>query len=257
MQKTKTIYYSDPLNEDFGPTPHNLKKITGNYRYNRDNIFIRFFDFLTYRFILTPIAFIYTKLIARIKLANKHLLKDLKKEGVIVYANHTHAQADAFGPPVHFFPKKVTLVTNSANVSLPILGNLTKAWGAFPLPEDYTASKRFVKEFALRLKRKGVVIIYPEAHLWPFYTGIRPFTHNNFAYSVKFNVKSYALTSTYQKSKKGKLKRIVYLDGPFTVDEKLSSKDASVKLRDAIYEVMKKRSKLSTYEKIRYVKRSE
>ena len=165
MQKTKTIYYSDPLNEDFGPTPHNLKKITGNYRYNRDNIFIRFFDFLTYRFILTPIAFIYTKLIARIKLANKHLLKDLKKEGVIVYANHTHAQADAFGPPVHFFPKKVTLVTNSANVSLPILGNLTKAWGAFPLPEDYTASKRFVKEFALRLKRKGVVIIYPKTHL--------------------------------------------------------------------------------------------
>ncbi len=74
---------------------------------------------------------------------------------------------------------------------------------------------------------------------------------------MKFNVKSYALTSTYQKNKKGKLKRIVYLDGPFTVDEKLSSKDASVKLRDAIYEVMKKRSKLSTYEKIRYVKRSE
>ncbi|OQC50102.1 MAG: hypothetical protein BWX57_00547 [Tenericutes bacterium ADurb.Bin024] len=257
MQKSKTINYSDPLNEDFGPQPRNLKKITGQYRYNRDNIFVRLFDFLTYRFILMPIAFIYTKLIARIKLANKHLLKDLKKEGAIVYANHTHAQADAFSPTMHFFPKKVTLVTNSANVSLPILGNVTKAWGALPLPEDYTASKRFVKEFELRLKRKGVVVIYPEAHLWPFYTGIRPFTHNNFAYSVKFNVKSYALTSTYQRGKKGKLKRIVYLDGPFIVDEKLNSKDASVKLRNEIYEVMNERSKLSTYEKYRYVKRSK
>ena len=257
MKKTKTIYYSDPLNEDFGPTPRNLKKITGNYRYNRDNIFVRLFDFLTYRFILTPIAFIYTKVIARIKLANKHLLKDLKKEGVIVYANHTHAQADAFGPPVHFFPKKVTLVTNSANVSLPILGNLTKAWGALPLPEDYTASKRFVKEFELRLKRKGVMVIYPEAHLWPFYTGIRPFTHNSFSYSAKFNVKSYALTSTYQKDKKGKLKRVVYLDGPFLLKEGLSDKEQAIALRDEIYEVMKKRSKLSTYEKIKYVKRNK
>ncbi|TAH56518.1 MAG: hypothetical protein EWM49_05395 [Bacillota bacterium] len=257
MKKTKTIYYSDPLNEDFGPTPRNLKKITGNYRYNRDNIFVRLFDFLTYRFILTPIAFIYTKVIARIKLANKHLLKDLKKEGVIVYANHTHAQADAFGPTIHFFPRKVSLVTNSANVSLPILGNLTKAWGALPLPEDYTASKRFVKEFELRLKRKGVMVIYPEAHLWPFYTGIRPFTHNSFSYSAKFNVKSYALTSTYQKDKKGKLKRVVYLDGPFLLKEGLSDKEQAIALRDEIYEVMKKRSKLSTYEKIKYVKRNK
>lgn len=257
MKQKRILYYTDPLNEDFGPKPRNLKVITGNYRYNRDNFWVRIFDFFTYRFILTPIAFIYTKLIAKIKLVNKKLLKDLRKEGVIVYANHTHAQADAFGPNIYFFPQKVSMITNSANVSLPILGNLTKAWGALPLPEDYTASKNFLKELALRLKRKGVVVIYPEAHLWPYYTKIRPFTYNNFAYSVKFNVKSYVLTTTYQTKRNGKLKRVVYLDGPFSLSPLLTNKEAAVALRDEVFKVMNERSKLSTYEKYEYVQRSK
>lgn len=254
MKKHKeTIYYYQDLQaDDFGPSPLKRKRIIGNYKYNRDNIFVRFFDFITYRLVLTPIAFIYVRLMRRTKIVNKDLLRKAKKEGAFIYGNHTHAQSDAFLPSIAFFPRKVSVIVNSANVSVPILGNMTKAWGALPLPEDYQSSKNFIKEINLRLKRKDLIVIYPEANLWPYYTGIRPFGPQAFTYPCKAKVKTYVMTTTYQTSKRGKLKTVVYIDGPFAVREDLNREENMMWLRNLVYETMKKRSNLSTFEKITY-----
>ena len=255
MAKGKEViyYYSDPLHDEFGPSPRTVKAIRGDYAYNRDQWLKKFFDFVSYRLVMTPIAFIYTKLIRRTKIVNRHLLKEMKKMGAIVYANHTHAQGDAFGPTIHLFPKKVSMVVNSANDSLPLIGNLTKSWGALPLPEDYLASKNFLKEVGKRLAAKEVVLIYPEAHLWPYYTLIRPFTAKSFTYPQKYGVKTYALTTTYQTKRNGRLKTVVYLDGPFIVKDELTPSEAAQALRDEVYSAMVTRSKLSTYQKIKYI----
>lgn len=250
--KAKIIYYKDLLTDDFGPKPKHVKNIKGNYKYNRDNFFVRTFDFITYRLIMTPIAFIYVRLIRRTKIVNKDLLKKAKKEGAIVYANHTHAQSDAFLPNIAFFPRKVSMVVNAANVSVPVLGNMTKAWGALPLPEDYQSSKNFINEVGLRLKRKGILIIYPEATLWPYYTSVRPFSAKSFAYPLKFKVKTYVLTTTYQTSKRGKLKTVAYIDGPYLYNEDLSKEENMTNLRNAVYEKMLERSKTSNFQHIKY-----
>lgn len=252
-QKAKIYYYNDLLHDDFGPSPRTIKKIVGDYPYNRDKWLTRFFDFMSYRLVMTPIAFLYIKLIRRITVVNRHLLKTIKKEGAIVYANHTHAKGDAFGPTVYTFPKKVSIVVNSINVSLPVIGNLTKSWGALPLPEDYPSSKNFLKEVGKRLAAKHIVLIYPEARLWPFYTGIRPFTSQSFTYPHKYSVKTYALTTTYQTKRNGKLKTVVYLDGPFMTDMNTPQGEAARKLRDEVYEAMVNRAQASTYEKIKYI----
>lgn len=256
-QKELIYYYNDLLHDDFGPSPRTIKKIVGDYPYSRNMWLYRFFDFMSYRLIMTPIAFVYIKVIRRIQVVNRHLFKTIKKEGAIVYANHTHAQHDAFGPTVYAFPKKVSIVVNSTNVSLPIIGNLTKSWGALPLPEDYPSSKNFLKEVGKRLKAKNIVLIYPEARLWPFYTRIRPFTSQSFTYPQKYSVKTYALTTTYQTKQNGKLKMVVYLDGPFMTDMKTSQAEAARKLRDEVYQTMTKRALTSTYEKIKYIPREK
>ena len=49
----------------------------------------------------------------------------------------------------------------------------------------------------------------------------------------------------------------VYIDGPFMYDKSLPTKVAQKKLRDEVYEVMRERAKLSTYEVIRYLKRGD
>lgn len=253
--KEATIYYyDDPLKSDFGPQPTNLKKIRGNYKYARNNFFVRLLDFISYRLIMTPIAWFYIKVIRRFKVINKKALKASKGKGIIIYANHTHPIGDAFGPPVYAFPRKVSVITNAANVSLPVFGGITKQWGAMPLPEDYESSKNFVKEMKRRLSEKDVVIIYPEATLWPYYTGIRPFTSQSFSYPLSMNVPVYSFTTVYVKKKNGKLASRLYIDGPHAISEGSTSEQKEA-LRNSVYETMLERSRESTYVKYRYEQR--
>ncbi len=247
-------YYEDPLKTDFGPKPKNLKQISGNYKYARNNFFVRLLDFISYRIIMTPLAAFYIKVIRGFKIINKKALKKAKGKGIIVYANHTHPQGDAFGPPIYAFPRKVSVITNAANVSLPVLGGMTKQWGAMPLPEDYKSSKNFVAEMKNRLAKKGVVIIYPEATLWPYYTSVRPFTSQSFTYPLSANVPVYSFTTVYAKKKNGKLDSRLYIDGPYEVIEG-SITEQKEALRNAVYEKMLERSKESTYVKHQYEQR--
>ena len=111
----------------------------------------------------------------------------------------------------------------------------------------------FVKCVKQRVEEKNCIVIYPEAHVWPYYTKIRPFPTTSFKFPVEAKLKSFAATTTYQKRKWGKKPKItVYVDGPFEVDEKLSKKENQEKLCNEIYECMKKRSNESTYEYIEY-----
>ncbi|MBR0162265.1 MAG: hypothetical protein IJQ02_13405, partial [Oscillospiraceae bacterium] len=45
------------------------------------------------------------------------------------------------------------------------------------------------------------VAMFPEAHIWPYYTGIRPFPDTSFRYPVKENAPAVAMVVTYRKRK--------------------------------------------------------
>ena len=100
------------------------------------------------------------------------------------------------------------------------------------------------------------VIVYPEAHVWPFYTKIRPFDHQCFLYLIKNNKPMFVLTNCYQKRRFFKRPQIVtYADGPFYPNPSLSRNDAAKELRDIAYETMCKRVKdHTTCEYIKYIK---
>ena len=251
------LYFEDEINDeviDYKITP---KKIDKNYKYVRKNIFYRFFSFVTYRFIATPIVWFYFKFIKHIRYKNKKVLKKHKKGGYFVYANHTNQLSDAMSPALMLLTKKPRLVTNADNVSMPFVGKLSQMWGAIPLPDTIDATKNFYNAIDLALKQNDPIVIYPEAHLWPFYTKIRNFSSLSFRYPIKFNKPVYTFTTTYYKRKHGKAPGIdIYVDGPFYFDETLPTKQAQEKLRNEVYEKMVERSKLSNYEFVTYEKRS-
>ena len=59
------LYYENELTDeviDYKITPIKIDK---NYKYVRKNIFYRFFSFITYRFIATPIVWFYFKFIKK------------------------------------------------------------------------------------------------------------------------------------------------------------------------------------------------
>jgi len=99
------------------------------------------------------------------------------------------------------------------------------------------------------------VVIYPEAHIWPYYTSIRPFKSTSFRYPARFQEPSFCFTTTYQKNgNKKKPKIVIYVDGPFYPNSDLNLKEQQEDLRNRIYECMLERSKNSNFEMIEYKK---
>lgn len=109
-----------------------------------------------------------------------------------------------------------------------------------------------------RIDHHHPIVVYPEAHIWPYYTKIRPFKSTSFRYPIKYDVPAYCFTTTYQKRKFSKKPKItVYVDGPFYPKQDLHGKEQEIELRNQVYNCMVERSKNSTYEYYKYYKRVE
>ena len=128
--------------------------------------------------------------------------------------------------------------------------------GAIPIPSEIKAMKNFLEIIEEKIKKDNSITIYPEAHIWPYYTKIRPFKAVSFKYPVKLNAPAYCITNTYQSYGKNnkKIKMVSYVDGPFYPNEALPIKERQQDLRDRVYNKMVERSKNSNVEHIKYVK---
>lgn len=258
MDKRKVIYYRSERDDEFSTAEISAKTIDGSYDYLRNKPHQRFLKRFILRPLALPLAYIYPRLIFGHRIVNAECLKPYLGEAYFIYGNHTQDIADALIPSI-LAPKKDTYVlVHANNVSMPILGRVTPYLGAIPLPDDKAARENFAKTVDTRVKEKKAIAIYPEAHIWPYYTGIRPFPDDSFYYPVKYGTPVFCFTNTYQKRSFGKEPRIVtYIDGPFFVDSSLPYRQRRAELRDRVYACMCERARMSTEEKIKYVKVKE
>lgn len=258
MDKRKIIFYSDERNDEFSKAKITPKKIDGGYEYYRAKPWQRLARLLTYRVIATPIAYFYSKSVFNHKIINKKCLKPYLNEGYFIYGNHTQDIGDALIPNILSIRKDNYIIVHPNNVSMPFLGRITPYLGAIPLPDDKEAYANFTSTVERRIAEKKGIVIYPEAHIWPYYTGIRPFSDESFYYPIKYHTPVFCFTNTYQKRRIGKKPRIVtYIDGPFYPDTSLPPRRQRGELRDRVYSVMSERAKGSTVEVIKYVKREQ
>ena len=258
MDKRKVIYYQDELNDEFSVAQITPKVIDGSYVYDYTSPWKKFTHVFWYRIVAAPLAISYTKLCFHHKIIGKKLLKAQKDTGVFLYGNHTQDIGDALIPNILNLSKDTYVIVHPNNVSMPILGAVTPSLGAIPLPDDREAYRNFLKIIDKRIGEKRQIVIYPEAHIWPYYTGIRPFSDDSFHYPVKANVPAFCFTNTYQKRRFSKKPRIVtYIDGPFYPDPALPVRARRKDLRDRIYRQMCERAKLSTVVTIQYIKQEQ
>ncbi len=253
----KIIYFQDELNDEFAGDNIVPRKIDETYNYGDNSFWWKVKSFFWYRIFIHPIAFFFLYFHYHLKFVNKKVIKPYKYSAKFLYGNHTNNIADAFIPTFLQDPNKNFVIVNPNNVSIPILGKITPYMGAIPLPDTISATKNFMNVLKLRIQSKNTITIYPEAHIWPFYTKIRPFTDLSFRYPVSYKVPVFAFTNTYQKRKFSKIPKIVtYVDGPFFPDENLSSKEQKTDLRNKVYNAMVERSKNNNVELVKYIKKS-
>ena len=251
----KIYYYSDELKDDFAGTHIRRKPLPADYEYFPKNPVRRFFGFLLYRVIALPIVFLYEKIVCGEKIVNRKVLKKYGKDGYFLYANHTSAVGDAFTPTLVSFPKKAYIVVNPDAASIPVVRTLVEMLGGVPLPTDLKGMRNFHSAVLKHAEQKHCVMIYPEAHIWPYYTKIRPFKDASFRYPAEAGKPVFTYTTTFQKRKFfSRPKVTVYVDGPFYPDPALSVRENRKRLRDLAYEAMVKRSEKSTCEYATYIR---
>ena len=254
---SKIIYYEDELNDEFSKSSIEPRIIDENYKYVHKNPLWNLCSFVLQNILSVPIKILYAKIKFRIKYIGKEKIKQYRNEGYFIYGNHTQPFADTFIPSIPMYPKRNFLIVNPVNISLKGTGTLVEMLGAMPIPSNKSAMKNFLEAIKQKINKGYAITIYPEAHIWPYYTKIRPFKDVSFKYPVQLEKPAFCITNTYQSYGKNnkKIKIVSYIDGPFFPNKELTLKEQQKELRNKIYNCMDERSKNSNIEHIKYIKK--
>lgn len=182
-KKTKTIYWKDELNDDFDEVGLKRPHVPKDYQYLRK---LHVLSWMAYYFIAKPILGIYC-FFHGIRVKGRKNLKPLKKTGYFIYSNHV-AISDVFKFASYAVPtKRVNIIGYSDALSLKAIRPLIRALGYLPIPDDIENLRRLKEAISVLVNKKEIVLIYPEAHIWPYYTKIRNFKDVSFTYPAEMN----------------------------------------------------------------------
>lgn len=238
MKKKKVVYYKDALNDDFAGTKITRRDLPKNYLFYHKNPFYQFFSALFYYVVGLPIFFLYTKIGYHIKVVGKRNLRHLKG-GYFVYGNHTQI-IDAFNAQLYASHlRRGYIVADPDATSIPVVRQIVSMLGVLPIPTTADEHVRFKEAIGIHIRKKHVISIFPEAHIWPYSTHIRPFSEASFVYPCELNAPVVAMVMTYRRRKFFKNARpypTIHLSRPFHPDKNLSMTERKIALRNQIYE---------------------
>ena len=247
-KKTKTIYWKDELNDDFDEVGLKRPPVPKNYRYLRR---FHVLGWIAYYLLAKPILGTYC-FFHGIKVKGKENLKELRKTGYFIYGNHV-AITDAFKYAAYCVPlKRVNILGYSDTLSMKGVAAIAKAVGYLPIPDDFENLKKMEKAIETLINKKEIILIFPEAHIWPYYTKIRNFKDVSFTYPAKYN-KPVLPAVTIWRGKEGKKpKQTVIFCKPIYPNPELTPHENKKFLHDQCYLAMKEVSE--KYQQVEYIK---
>lgn len=258
-------YYTDELNDDFGNIKlckKDINKFLDNYDYTRGNKFKRFWCDVLYKIVAKGILTLYLFL-SGYTVKGKDNYKEFQKycnenhKGGFIYGNHVN-NSDAFKIQVLVLKKRGGVVGLPNTLGFSFIRNITNALGYLPLPLTTKQSINFLKALKVLNSRGEHVVIFPEAHIWPFYTKIRPFIDTSFGYPTKFDAPCLPVVTVFKKRKLLKRpKKVIYVGKMVLPKKELSYSENKTYLRNEIYNQMVELSKENNIEYIIYSKKEE
>lgn len=250
MKEPEIRYYRDETDDFFPAGSYTLPE---DYQWIRKDFFSVMASRIVYGIALL-VSYVYCRFFLHVRIRGReNLPKDGR--GYFVYGNHTQPVGDVFIPAHGCFPRRIYTVVSTANYALPVIGKLLPYLGALPIGEDLDSLRKLKRAIAQRIEEGHPIVVYPEAHVWEYYTGIRPFPATSFHFPVSCQAACYSMTLTYQKRKRYRRPAItVYLDGPFLAQGK-SAKEQANSLRDQVHACMTERSRLSDVAYISYIRK--
>lgn len=263
LPKEERVFYYESDEDDPIKTDEQEKKIKvglpEGYEFIPKNPFTKLYSALLFRG-FKLFGQYYERGYWQVKFHGREKLKKARGKGYVIYANHTNPFHDVFGPALAA-DRRIFTIISPVNLKIPGIGKYLPLIGGLPLGSTLDEKIAFNEAVDERLKKKKCLVVYPEAHVWPFFTGVHKFPagDKSFKYATRNILPIFTMTTTYHKredKKHGDLPRMdVYIDGPFYPDPKKSEEENRAKLAKEAYDSLAKNSKKSTYEYIKYIKK--
>ena len=255
----RVFYYASEEDDPIKTDEQEKKVEVGlpeGYEFIPKNSFVKLYSAMLFR-IFKLFGQYYERGYWQAKFYGREKLKKARGKGYVIYANHTNPFHDVFGPALAA-DRRIFTIISPVNLKIPGIGKVLPYIGGLPLGKTKEEKKAFNEAVDKRLKQKKVLVIYPEAHVWPYATKVRKFPagDRSFKYAVRNNLPIFTMTTTYHKrkdKKRGDLPRMdVYIDGPFWPDVNLGEDENRAKLAKEAYDSMVKYSKKNSYEYFQY-----
>ena len=256
----RVFYYvseeDDPIKTDEQEKKEEVRLPEG-YEFIPKNIFMRMYSAVLFR-TFWVFGQWYERRYWQVKFHGREKLKKARGKGYVIYANHTNPFHDVFGPAVAA-DRRIFTIISPVNLKVPGIGKFLPLIGGLPLGKTKAEKAAFHAAADKRLEQRNCLVVYPEAHVWPYYTGVRKFPagDRSFTYAARNGLPVFTMTTTYHKRTKGEreLPRMdVYIDGPFWPDSKKSEEENRAELAKKAYDSMVKYSKKNSYEYFQYRK---
>ena len=241
MKPVKTAYYTDPLNDEFSGNKIEHRPLPADYKYIHKNPFYRATAWFLYYLILYPIAWIAYKVFLGYCVKGNKRIKGIMRKPVFFYGNHTSWLDAGIAQFLVSRGKRTYIITNQDTTSIKGIRGLVSMIGAIPTPLTPEEREKFVDCIRFRAKQKCGISIFPEAHIWPYSTHIRPFKDDAFVYPAELGAPVVAMCVTYRERKFRKSKPplpVVHVSKPFFPDMDKSLTERKKELRQAVYDYL-------------------
>jgi len=191
------IVITDEGSDDFGVAAERVSPriIDDRYPYQHRNPLWHLAAGLVYYVLLPPVAFVLA-FVHGVRVRGRRHLREAG--GCYLYGNHSN-WFDVFLPMILAFPRRASIVSGAAALSIPFVRHLVPMLGAIPLNTTPDGKAAFRTALDVAVRRGCPVAIFPEAHEWPFYNGIRPFSSHSFTYPVRTDVPVVPYVVTYRR----------------------------------------------------------
>ena len=260
IPKEERIFYYTSEEDDPIKTEEQEGKVEvrlpENYEFIPKNPFVKLYSAALFR-IFKLFGQYYERGYWQVKVYGREKLKKARGKGYVLYANHTNPFHDVFGPAIAA-DRRIFTIISPVNLKVPGIGKVLPYIGGLPLGKTKEEKEAFHAAADKRLKQGNCLVIYPEAHVWPYATKIRKFPagDRSFTYAARNNLPVFTMTTTYHKrkdKKRGDLPRMdVYIDGPFWPEAGKTEEENRAKLAKEAYDSMVKYSKKNSYEYFQY-----
>ena len=251
----KPVRFYSSYTDDFVESKNQAFTLPDDYEWIPRGLWKRCLSGVIYGFAIV-FSFFYLRLVLHLRICGKKKLRGFGGR-YFLYGNHTQPIGDVFTPALCALPRRIFTVVSPANYGIPVIGKILPYLGALPITATPHGIRCLYNAMEQRLSKHHPIVVYPEAHVWEYYTGIRPFPPASFRFPVKFDTPSFAMTATYRKARFfHRPVTTVYIDGPFWAQGE-TAREKSAFLCKQLHRAMELRAKESDVSFIEYKKKEQ